>query len=162
MLSAEMVAKLNEQIKHELYSAQYYLAMAAYCVNQDLDGFANFFVVQAEEERAHGMKLFKFLADLGEKIEITGLDAPKSDFASISEVFDLALQHEQFVTKLIYGLMDQAHAEKAHAAMSFLQWFVDEQVEEEASMSKLVNKVKRAGDDGYAILLLDNELAGRK
>ncbi|MDW7649967.1 MAG: ferritin [Bacillota bacterium] len=162
MLSNEMVSQLNEQVKHELYSAQYYLAMAAYCAAEDLDGFAHFFVMQAEEERAHGMKLFKFLTDLGERVEITGLDAPQTEYASITEVFELALKHEQFVSKLIYALMDRAHEEKAHAAMSFLQWFVDEQVEEEASMSKILNKVKRAGDDGYAILFLDQEMATRK
>ena len=161
MLSKEMVNQLNEQIKHELYSAQYYLAMAAYCAGEDLDGFAHFFVKQAEEERGHGMKLFKFLTDLGERVAITGLDAPQTAYDSIGEVFELALKHEQFVSKLIYALMDRAIEEKAHAAMSFLQWFVDEQVEEEASMTKIINKVRRAGDDGYAILLLDKELGAR-
>lgn len=161
MLSKELLKKMNEQITHEYYSAHYYLAMAAYFLQENLDGFANFFKVQAEEERFHAMKFFNFISDQGEMPVIKGFKDPKVDFSSPQEVFELALQHEQLVTKLIYDLMDLAQQDKHHPSISFLQWFVDEQVEEEATMGKLLSKVKRIGSEGHGILMLDQELANR-
>ena len=161
MLSKELLEKMNEQITHEYYSAHYYLAMAAYFLQEDLDGFANFFKVQAEEERFHAMKIFDFISDQGEMPIVKGFKDPKVDFSSTQEVFELALQHEQLVTRLIYDLMDLAQQDKHHPSISFLQWFVDEQVEEEATMGKLLSKVKRIGSEGHGILMLDQELANR-
>ncbi|OWZ84424.1 ferritin [Natranaerobius trueperi] len=161
MIPEKLLDKLNEQIKHEFYSAHYYLAMAAYCKSEDLDGFANFFMVQAEEERFHAMKFFNFIDEHGETPVITGFEDPKNDFSSLQEVFELSLKHEQHVTKLIHNLMDIAQEERHHASISFLQWFVDEQVEEESSMDNILSKVKRVGNDGSGILMLDQELAQR-
>ncbi len=101
MLSKELLEKMNEQITHEYYSAHYYLAMAAYFLQEDLDGFANFFKVQAEEERFHAMKIFDFISDQGEMPIVKGFKDPKVDFSSAQEVFKLALQHAQLVTRLI-------------------------------------------------------------
>ncbi len=161
MIPERLRSKLNEQIKHEFYSAHYYLAMAAYCKGEALDGFANFFVVQADEERFHAMKFFNFIDELGEVPEITGFEDPKTDFKSLEEVFELALEHEQLVTKLIYDIMAVAQEEKHYPTISFLQWFVDEQVEEEATMDDLLTKVKRIGESSAAIYHLDQELAKR-
>jgi ferritin len=161
MLSKKLLTKLNEQITHEFYSAHYYLAMAAYFMKEDLDGFANFFIVQAEEERFHAMKFFNFIFDQGEEAIITGFKDPKHDFTSAEEIFSLALEHEQLVSSLINDLMAIAQEEKHYPSISFLQWFIDEQVEEEAGMSKLLSKVKRVGDKGHGILMLDKELATR-
>jgi ferritin len=161
MLSDTMVHELNEQIKYEFFSAQYYLAMAAYCAAEDFNGFANFFIVQAEEERFHAMKFFNFINERGGRAVMRGLDEPKNDYKSLEELFTLALEHEKFVTKRIYGLMDQAVTEKEHSTISFLNWFVDEQVEEEAGMSEILSKVRRLGEAGQGIYLLDQELAQR-
>ncbi len=161
MLSEKLLTKLNEQITHEFFSAHYYLAMAAYFKTEDLDGFANFFLVQAEEERFHAMKFFEFINDQGKEAVITGFKDPKRDFKSAEEIFSLALEHEILVSSLINKLMDIAQEEKHYPSISFLQWFIDEQVEEEASMSKLLSMVKRVGDKGHGILMLDKELATR-
>lgn len=161
MLSEKLLTKLNEQITHEYYSAHYYLAMAAYFKKEDLDGFANFFIVQAEEERFHAMKFFDFINDQGKEAVITGFKDPKRDFSSAEEIFSLALEHEELVSSLINELMNIAQEEKHYPSISFLQWFIDEQVEEEASMSKLLNQVKRVGETGHGILMLDRELAAR-
>lgn len=161
MLSDKLLTKLNEQITHEFYSAHYYLAMAAYFMKEDLDGFANFFVVQAEEERFHAMKFFDFINDQGEKAVITGFKDPKRDFKSTEEIFTLALEHEKLVSSLINELINLAQEEKHYPSISFLQWFIDEQVEEEANMNKLLSKVKRVGEQGHGILMIDKELAAR-
>lgn len=161
MLSQKLLTKLNEQITHEFYSAHYYLAMAAYFMKEDLDGFANFFIVQAEEERYHAMKFFNFINDQGEGAVITGFKDPRRDFESAEEIFTLALEHEKLVSSLINELMTMAREENHYPAISFLQWFIDEQVEEEAGMSKLLSKVKRVGEKGHGILMLDKELASR-
>lgn len=161
MLSKKLLAKLNEQITHEYFSAHYYLAMAAFFKKEDLDGFANFFVVQAEEERFHAMKFFEYINDQGEEAVITGFKDPKRDFKSVEEIFALALEHEQLVSSLINDLMSIAQEEKHYPSIGFLQWFVDEQVEEEASMSRLLSLIKRVGEQGHGILMLDRELAAR-
>jgi ferritin len=161
MLSEKLLAKLNEQITHEFFSAQYYLAMAAYFKKEDLDGFANFFVVQAEEERFHAMKFFDYINEQGEEAIITGFKDPKRDFKSAEEIFALALEHEKLVSALINDLMAMAQEEKNYPSIGFLQWFIDEQVEEEASMSRLLSLVKRVGENGHGILMLDRELAAR-
>lgn len=161
MLSEKLLGKLNEQITHEFYSAHYYLAMASYFKNEDLDGFANFFIVQAEEERSHAMKFFEFIVEQGHEAIIIGFKDPKRNFESVEEIFSLALEHEKLVSSLINDLMALAQEEKHYPSISFLQWFIDEQVEEEASMSKLLNQIKRVGEQGHGILMIDRELASR-
>ncbi len=161
MLSEKLLKELNEQIKYEQFSANYYLAMAAYCAAEEFNGFANFFIVQAQEEQFHAMKFFHFINELGGRAVISALDEPKRDYQSLEEVFALTLEHEKFVTKRIYTLMDLATEEREHATISFLKWFIDEQVEEEATMSDILSKVRRLGEKGEGIYHLDNELAGR-
>ncbi|MBW6464304.1 MAG: ferritin [Bacillota bacterium] len=161
MLSDKLLEKLNEQITHEFFSAHYYLAMAAHFKKEDLDGFANFFIVQAEEERFHAMKFFEFINDQGNDAVITGFKDPKRNFESAEEIFALALEHEKLVSSLINDLMALAQEEKHYPSISFLQWFIDEQVEEEASMSKMLNQIRRIGEQGHGIIMLDRELAMR-
>lgn len=161
MISEKILTEFNEQFKHEFFSANYYLAMASYCKEQELEGSANFFIVQAEEERFHAMKFFNFINDLGGRVFIPGFDEPQNNFNSLEEVFAAALKHEEFVTDRINHLMDIAVNEKNYACVSFLNWFVDEQVEELTTMSGLLNKIKRIGENNHGIYMLDTELASR-
>ena len=161
MLSEKLLKEFNDQMKYEFASANYYLAMAGYCLDQDLDGFANFFKVQADEERFHAMKFFNFINDAGSRLQIQGFEDPKNEFSSLEEVFSFALNHEKFVTSRINLLMDIAVQEKNYACVSFLNWFIDEQVEEESMFNALLNKVKRIGSNDAALFLLDAELAQR-
>ena len=161
MLSDKMMEKLNEQIKNELYSGHLYLSMAAYCASKDMNGFANFFIIQEQEERFHAMKFFHYIVDQNRDVKIYGLDQPQTKFNSLEEVFDLAWKHEQKVTQLINGLMEIAVAEKDFATQSFLKWYIDEQVEEEATMLGILKKIRLLGEKGHGIFMLDNELAQR-
>lgn len=161
MLSEKLHEALNEQMNFEFYSAHAYLAMAAYCTAETYDGFANFFLVQAEEERFHAMKFYNFLSDLGYRSTINGFDRPHNEFSSVLDAFETALSHEKEVTRRIYNLSDIALDEREHATMAFLRWFIDEQVEEEATFDTLINKIKRIENDSNAIFMLDSELATR-
>ncbi|WP_313893236.1 ferritin [Psychrobacillus sp.] len=161
MLSEKLHEALNDQMNFEFYSAHAYLAMASYCTAETYDGFANFFLVQAEEERYHAMKFYNFLSDLGYRATIDGFDRPSNEFSSVLEAFETALSHEKEVTRRIYHLSDIALDEREHATMAFLKWFIDEQVEEESTFDTLINKIKRIESDSNAIFMLDSDLATR-
>lgn len=160
-ISQKLVDAVNEQINKEIFSEYYYLSMAAYFESENLPGFANFFIVQAEEERFHAMKFFHYLNERGARVILEAIDKPETEFKSPLEVFELAYKHEVFVSESINNLMDIAISENDHAMKGFLQWYVEEQVEEEASMDDYVNRLKRIGDHGYGVFMLDKELAGR-
>jgi len=161
MISDKMAAKINDQIKNELYSGHLYLSMAAYCSSIDLDGFANFFIVQEQEERAHAMKFYHYLVEQNHDVKIYGLDQPKQDFKSLEEVFDMAWKHEQLVTSLLNDIMHLAVEEKDYATQSLMNWYIDEQVEEEASMLGILKKIQMVGDKGHGIFMLDQHLKER-
>lgn len=161
MLSEKLAKALNDQMNFEFLSAHYYLAMAAYFEDQDLSGFGHFFVVQAEEERFHAMKFYNFINEMDERATIQAISEPKNEFKSYVDVFETALEHEKEVTKRIYNLMDIATEEREHATISFLKWFIDEQVEEEANMKNIIKKLQRIGEDNHAVYALDQELAQR-
>ncbi|GAB6099597.1 ferritin [Halanaerocella petrolearia] len=161
MISENLLDALNKQMNFEFLSAHYYLAMAAYFKDQDLDGFAHFFWVQAEEERFHAEKFFSFINEKGGRAKVDAISEPQNDFSSIAEVFEEALEHEQEVTKRIYKLMDLAQDEREYSTISFLDWFVDEQVEEEATIEEILNKVQRLGEDSQGIFMLDDKLSQR-
>lgn len=161
MLSKNIEIKLNEQVQKEFYSAYLYLSMSAYLKSRNLDGFANFFSVQAQEERDHALKIYDYINQAGGKVVLAKIDAPMSDYGSIEEVMKLSLEHEQFVTKSIHSIVDAALEEKDHSTYSFLQWFVIEQVEEEATADYNLKKLRIAGNDGRGILMIDAELAQR-
>lgn len=160
-ISEQLAAEINDQINKEFFSEFYYLSMAAYLESENLPGFANFFVVQTQEEHFHAMKLYQYMNERGARVKLDVLEKPKGDFKSILEVFELALEHEIYVTARINKLMDIAIADNDHASRGFLQWFIDEQVEEEAGMEDYVNRLTRMGDNSYGILMLDKELAAR-
>ncbi|HHX59251.1 MAG TPA: ferritin [Epulopiscium sp.] len=161
MLSDKLLNALNEQITHELYAAHLYMSMAGFCAGNDLDGCANFFLVQAEEERFHAMKFFHFINDKDGHITFDALENPHTSYDSVLNVFESALAHEKIVTSKIYDLMDIATSEREYATISFLNWFVDEQVEEEATFTSWVQKLKPAMKDESMLLMLDMELAKR-
>lgn len=161
MLSKRLLDAINEQIQYEFYSSHLYLAMASYCYSIDFDGFANFFMVQAEEEKFHAMKFFNFINEMDEKVVLTGIDTPPDDYADITEVYTKTLEHERTVTQRIYKLMDVAMEEREHATISFLKWFIDEQVEEEATVKAILQKLKRANGDVSIMYALDAEMGTR-
>lgn len=161
MISEKMQQSLNEQLQKEFYSAYFYLSMEAYFASRDLNGFANYFHVQAQEERDHAMMIFNYISHVGGKVKLGQIDAPKYDFESIEEVMKLTLEHEQFITRSIYSVLDLAISERDHKTNAFLQWFVTEQAEEESNAENNLNKVRLVGNDGRGILMLDAELAQR-
>ncbi|BCR03727.1 ferritin [Desulfuromonas versatilis] len=161
MLSPKLQDALNEQMKNEFFSAYLYMAIAGYFESEDLPGIASWMRVQALEEMTHGEKFFNFITDAAGRTDFRGFEAPRNEFASPVEAFKYSLKHENFVTDSINKLMDLAKAESNHAAQIFLQWFVTEQVEEEASFGLILRKLERIGNDGNGLLRLDEELGAR-
>ncbi len=161
MISQKLQDAINYQINRELFSEYYYLSMASYFNSAGLSGFENFFLVQVEEERFHAMKMYRFLNERGGRVFLQAIEAPETEFKSALEVFELAYSHEKLVSKLINDLMDLAIKENDHAAKNHLNWFVEEQVEEEANMDTIVNKLKLIHGEGHGLLMLDSELALR-
>lgn len=161
MISQKLQDAINYQINRELFSEYYYLSMASYFNSLSLSGFENFFLVQAQEERFHAMKLYNFLNERGGRVLLQALEAPKTEFASPIEVFELAYEHETVVSGLINDLMDLAIKENDHAVKNHVDWFVEEQVEEEDSMDTVLSKLKLINGEGHGLLILDSELAQR-
>lgn len=160
-MNDHLAEALNEQMNFEFYSAHVYLAMAAYCSGDSFEGFANFFIIQAEEERFHAMKIYKFLNDRNRRASLTEMAAPKNDYTSMLDAFEHGYAHEQQNTKRFYNLADLALNEREHATMYFLKWFIDEQVEEESLFDSIIQKLKRIDKDSNAFYMLDAEFAAR-
>ncbi len=150
-----------EQIKHELYSSYLYLSMAGSFKVANLSGFAHWMRKQSEEEREHAMKFFDFLLDRGEHVQLLGIDQPPYTFRSPLDTFEQALEHEKEITSLIHQLYDLSFQEKDYPVQVLLNWFVAEQVEEESSATEIVEKLRMAGEDSAALLLLDKEMGER-
>lgn len=161
MINSKIAAALNDQLNLEYYSAYSYLAMSAYFLTQNLNGFAHWMRVQAQEELAHGMKIYDFLDDREAEIRFRALDAPKQNWDSPLDVFEDSLAHEQKVSQSIYNIADLALSERDHATHTFLQWFIEEQVEEEAAVKELIDTLKLVGAEGNGLFLLDRDLAQR-
>ena len=161
MLSEKMVMKLNYQINRELYSAYLYLSMASYADSEGLSGFANWFKIQAKEEEYHAEKMYNYVNQQGRRVVLEAIEQPQTDFTSIVGLFEQTLKHEKVVTSLINGLVKLAREENDYATESFLQWYVTEQVEEEANPAEMIQKLKYIGKDGRGLLMLDKELAAR-
>ncbi|MGC9336720.1 MAG: ferritin [Candidatus Cloacimonadia bacterium] len=161
MISQKIEKAINEQINKELYSEYLYLAMAAYLDANDLGGFAHFFKIQGDEERFHAMKLYDYINKRGGRVILEQIDKPNHEFDGVIDIFEKAYEHEQYVTKLINDLMDLAIKENDYATKSLLDWYVDEQVEEEASMKHLLNQIKMIDGKGNGLLMLDKELSSR-
>ena len=161
MISPKLLDALNEQMKNEFFSAYLYMAMAGYFESEDLPGIASWMRVQALEEMTHGEKFFGFICEAGERVDLRGFDKPQNDYDSPLAAFAYGLEHEKFVTASIHNLVKIAREENCYPADTMLQWFVTEQVEEEASFSLILRKLERIGDDGNGLLRLDEELAAR-
>jgi len=156
-----MTRLLNEQLNKELYSMNLYLAMASYLYEQELTGFAHFFRLQSAEENAHAQKQFDYLHDVGGRLSLGAIDAPASDFTSTLDILERTLAHEKVISASIANIVEQALAEKDYGTHTFFQWFVTEQIEEEATMNNLLFKLKRIGDNTSALYLLDDDLGKR-
>ncbi len=161
MVNEKIENALNSQINKEFYSAYLYLAMQAYFQELDLQGFVNWMSIQVQEETAHAMGLYNYVIERGGKVVLNSIDKPEGGWRSPLEIFEAVLKHEQFVTSSINTLMDIAEEQKDHAAKSFLQWYVKEQVEEEASAGAVLAKLRLIGNDANALLQLDKDLAAR-
>ncbi|MEO8285128.1 MAG: ferritin [Chloroflexota bacterium] len=161
MIGETVQAALNEQIKHEFYSAYVYLSVSAYCETISLPGFAHWFRMQSAEERDHAMKIYDFILDRGGKVKLLALDSPASDFGTPLQIAQKALEHEQLVTGLIERLYELTVKEGDYAAQAMLQWFITEQVEEEKNANLLIDQLTMVGDNRAALLMLDMELGKR-
>ncbi|MBN1482708.1 ferritin [candidate division KSB1 bacterium] len=161
MISQAMEKAINTQINKELYSAYYYAAMAAYLDNEGFEGMANFMKAQAHEETEHAQKFYDYINEQGGRVILGAIDQPPVDYDSPKQIFELALKHEKYVTSLIHELVTLALEEKDYATKAFLDWFVTEQVEEEATMESILNKFKIIGDSGHALYMLDAKLGER-
>jgi ferritin len=161
MLTKKLQDALNDQINREFFAEYLYLSMSAYLESIEMEGFANYFNVQAQEEHFHAMKMFNFVHDKGGRVLLKALKEPKSTYTSVINVIEESLKHEEYVTKSINELMDIAIKENDHSVKSFLQWFIDEQVEEEATITKLLAKLKLIKGEGLGLLTLDSQLLER-
>lgn len=161
MINEKVGKILNEQVNKELYSAYLYLSMSAYFSDLGLLGFANWMRVQFQEEQAHAMFIYDFLLNRGEKVILTAIDAPLTTWANPLNVMEEVLKHEIYVTSLINNIVSVAEEVKDRATMSYMNWFVDEQVEEEANAKEIIDKLKLIGDDKSALYLLDKDLSTR-
>ena len=161
MISPKMQKALNTQINLEQYSAQLYLAMSAHCAASSFKGFAHWLKVQAGEETAHAAKLIDFLLDRNGKLELKLIAAPPTDFGGVIQVFEKTLEHEKGITGSINALFELARAEKDYASEITLQWYVTEQVEEEANVGQIVDHLRAVGDQGGGIWYLDSKMGKR-
>ncbi len=161
MLNEKVQDALNAQVAAENYSANLYLAMSAYLESIDLPGAAKWMKVQSKEELAHGEKIFDYVIARDGRAEVRACAAPPVEWSSLTAVFEGAYAHEQKVTKLLWELLALSRAEGDYATDSFLRWFIDEQVEEEANVKAVVQRLKMVGDAGQGLFMADHELGAR-
>ncbi|MCD6108212.1 MAG: ferritin [Thermoplasmata archaeon] len=161
MLSKKMLDELNRQVNAEFYSSYLYLSMAAYFESINLKGFANWMKIQAQEEVTHAMKFFDYINERGGRVILDTIEKPPAEWKSPLDVFETTYKHEVNVTKMINKLVTLALEENDHATYNMLQWFVAEQVEEEASADAIRQQLKFIGKDGRGLLMLDRKLSRR-
>ncbi len=162
MLSTKMQDALNVQINEELHSAYIYLAMSADADGKGLPGVANWFKLQYHEELAHAMRFFEYVLERDGEVSLTAIDGPKLGDETPLSLFEKALAHEQHITQCIFKLKDLAREESDHATDVFLEWFVNEQVEEEATTKTVVDQMRLVEGNPSGLFMIDRELAGRK
>lgn len=161
MLDKKVVELLNQQVNKEFYSAYLYLDFSNYYYDQGLDGFGNWYKVQAQEERDHALLMIQYLQNNGERVVLEAIDKPAVELTSAKVVLAEGLKHEQYVTSLIHNIYDAAYTVKDFRTMQFLDWFVKEQGEEETNADGLIKKYELFGDDPKSLYMLDNELSAR-
>ncbi len=161
MLSQKLQDAINRQINSEFYSAHLYLSMAAYCETLSLGGFSHWLKLQYSEELSHALKLFDFIVDRGGRVALQSIDQPPLEFESVASVMRMALGHERSVTAMIDSLYELALAERDYSAHVLLEWFVDEQIEEEKSLTEIIDHLDMVGNDGTGLLIVDSRLMAR-
>jgi ferritin len=161
MLSKVMQDKINEQIKNELYSAYLYLSMSAHFEAANLSGFAHWMRLQSQEEVSHAMKFFDFVNNRNSRVVLQAIDQPPVEFESPLDIFEQTLEHERKVTAMINRLYKLALEESDYSTQVMLQWFIEEQVEEEASAEQIVGMLQMIGDETQSLIMLDRELGQR-
>lgn len=161
MLDKNVVDLLNQQINKEFYSAYLYLDFSNFYYDLELNGFGNWYKIQAQEERDHAMLMIQYLQNNGERVVLSAIEKPGVPLESAKAVLSEGLKHEQYVTSLIHNLYDAAYSVKDFRTMQFLDWFVKEQGEEETNADSLVKKFELFGDDPKSLYMLDNELGAR-
>jgi ferritin len=162
MISDAMKEALLGQLNREFSSAYLYLAMSAYTSHLEFNGAASWFKLQYEEEHTHATRIYNYLVEQGVQVVLAEVAAPPSEYGKLLEVFKASLAHEQSMTSRLNDISDHALKEKDHATYNLLQWFVNEQVEEEATLGGIISKLKLVKDDGYGLLMIDNELGSRQ
>jgi ferritin len=161
MLKEKVLKAINQQINNEYFSAFLYLSMSAWFQGKGLPGFANWMFIQYQEELAHGNKFFKYVHERGSQVILKPIEQVDTDFENVISVFEKTLKHEHFITDSINKIQDIAITESDHATQSFLKWFVDEQVEEEARANELLDTLRLINGQGNGIFMLDRELRQR-
>ena len=161
MASEKLITALNDQFNFELLSGYYYMGMAAYCSDENMNGFAHFLIEQAKEEYQHAMKFYDFIYDVDGRVVTQAMSEPQNEFKSFVEVFETALSHEKIVTGRINDLLEMALEEKSHQTVQFLQWFIEEQREEENTMKDIIFKLEKIKDNFNGLYILDKELGER-
>lgn len=161
MINKKVEEAINNQINAEMFSSYLYKAMSAYFADLNLTGMAAWMDVQAQEEMTHALKFYDYIIERGGRVKLMAIEEPAFEWGSPIEAFKAAYEHEQYITGRINDLTDLAIQEKDHATMIMLQWFVTEQVEEEASVSEIVGKMEMIADSKHGIYMLDKELGGR-
>ncbi|MEC4892695.1 MAG: non-heme ferritin [Oscillatoria sp. PMC 1051.18] len=159
MLSQKMSDRLNHQINLEIYSSHLYLQMSSWCAHKSLDGCATFLSQHADEEMTHMRRLLNYLQETGGLVIIGGMQAPPTDFNSLTEMFEQIYEHEQVVTSKINDLVHLANTEPDYATLQFLQWYVAEQHQEEFLFKSILDKIKLIGTEGQGIFFIDREIA---
>lgn len=162
MISEKLHKALNDQMTYELNSAYIYMGMAAYFHEENLEGMASWMEAQAQEEVQHAMKFYSYIQERMAVVEWGALDKPANSYGSAVDAFKASLKHEQSVTKRIHELLELAQSEKDHPTVSFLQWFVDEQVEEESSVDAVIQRLEQVGDFRPGLYFLDRELGAAR
>lgn len=161
MLDAKVAELLNDQINKEFYSAYLYLDFSIYYEEEGLDGFSNWYRVQAQEERDHAMLMLQYLHNNGEKASLKTVEKPDKVLKDKLEVLEMGLEHEQYVTSLIHNIYDAAYSARDFRTMQFLDWFVKEQGEEEKNAEDMIKKMKLFGEDAKSLYMLNSEMAAR-
>ncbi|BEP27715.1 ferritin [Helicovermis profundi] len=161
MINKKLEEAFNKQINAEFYSAYLYLSMAAYLSKENFEGFASWMKVQFEEEQFHAFKMYDYLLERGGEVKLELIEKPQTEWNGIIDVFDATLKHERHVSALINKLADVADEVKDRASLSYLQWFIDEQVEEESNAETILKQLEFVEGKGHGVLMLDRELGSR-
>lgn len=161
MASKELLSALNDQFNFELLSGYAYMEMAAYCSDENMNGFSHFFIEQAKEEYHHAMLFYDFIFDMDGRVSMQAIPKPRDNYKSFLDVFEEALSHEKLVTSKIMNLVELSEKEKSYNTIQFLQWFIEEQREEENTMKDIIFKLEKMKDNFQGLYMLDKELGSR-